>query len=161
MTSLERLIDELLEMTKESSIMWVERNSIFTSDTNKFFEYVTEDKKTSFEVDIKLDKDFKISKTSLGNKLRIKNDDIIDDGYTIYASESDAVMEIIEILKQKYITKNQSDQEAVFESILNTIGDKRTRRNKKLEKILKPHVESEKQEKEKEKKSLIKRIFKL
>jgi hypothetical protein len=143
---------ELLEATKSGDIDWKERKSLFSSDTEHYYTYNSEDGKTTFEVNIKLDKDFKFvpNRTSL----TISNDDLVDDRLYIYQREVDDVSEICEIIYKNKIVPfiNTSKQENVLTGILNSIGTKSTRRDKKIDKILSTNSFDENENSEEKKK---------
>ena len=157
---------ELLEATKSGDIDWKERKSMFSSDTEHYYAYNSEDGKTTFEVKIKLDKDFKLIP---GNcYLMVSNDDLVDDNLSIYPRVVPDVSEICEIIfKSKIVSfMNTSKQENVLEGILNSIGTKATRRDKKIDEILSnpfdgyEYPEEEKSEsKEKKKRPFWKRFL--
>ena len=127
---------ELLEATKSGDIDWKEKKSMFSSDTEHYYDYNSEDGKTNFEIKIKLDKDFKLinNRTSL----TVSNDDLVDGYLYIYSREVPDVSEICEIIYKSKIVPfmNTSKQETVLTDILNSIGTKSTRRDKKIDKIL-------------------------
>lgn len=130
------IVKELLEATKSGDIDWKERKSMFSSDTEHYYAYDSEDGKTTFEVKIKLEKDFKLIPNR--SYLMISNDYLVDDNLYIYPREVDDVIEICEIIFKSKIVPfmNTSKQENVLEDILNSIGTKATRRDKKIDKIL-------------------------
>jgi len=157
---------ELLEGTKSGDIDWEEKKSMFSSDTEHYYAYNSEDGKTTFEVKIKLEKDFKF----IPNRchLMVSNDDLVDDNLYIYPREVPDVSEICEIIYKSKIVPfmNTSKQENVLEGILNSIGTKATRRDKKIDEILSnpfdvyEYPEEEKSEsKEKKEKTFLEKIF--
>jgi hypothetical protein len=127
---------ELLEATKSGDIDWKERKSMFSSDTEHYYAYDSEDGKTTFEVKIKLEKDFKLIPNR--SHLMVSNDDLVDDNLYIYPREVADVIQVCEIIYKKKIVPfmNTSKQENVLEGILNSIGTKATRRDKKIDEIL-------------------------
>ena len=131
-------INELLERilsATESEDIWKEQPSIFTSDTRKYF-----DMKISDNNHLKIKAEVKIESKNviciLTSKITLEHPDLIDDRLYIYAVDNKLVKKIITLILQKHIDFAPADQNSVMDSIIDSIGTKKTRRKEKLSKIL-------------------------
>lgn len=133
---MEEIIQELLESTKSNYIDWVEYKSLFSSDTEKHFKYITDDEKTTFQLRIKIQPD--LSTIENRSYLLVENEDLLNDKEFIYASENSNVYDLCKFIFDNKIstTLNIKTQSSVYDSILNSIGTKASRRDKKIDEIL-------------------------
>jgi hypothetical protein len=126
---------------------------MFTTDTQKYFTYESEDKLTNFDIKISIDNDLK-SLLYGSCMLTIKNKDLIDESMYIYSNKNEELKQLVDFIFNTKIKNNFStkDQDKVLENILGSIGNKSSRRDKKIDDILNNETDKEV--------SLWRRIFK-
>lgn len=140
-------IKQILETLKDSilsgDVDFNEKRNIFESDTEKYFTYETEDKSTQFDIKISISDDLK--SINYGSScLIIKNKELVDDSFYLFSNSSEELRDLIDII---FINKIKpkikiKDQESVFSDILNSIGNKSSRRDKKINEILNSDTDS-------------------
>jgi hypothetical protein len=140
-------IKQILETLKDSllsgDVDFNEKRNIFESDTEKYFTYETEDKSTEFDIKISISDDLK--SINYGSScLIIKNKELVDDSFYLFSNRSEELRDLIDII---FINKIKpkikiKDQESVFSDILNSIGNKSSRRDKKINEILNSDTDS-------------------
>jgi hypothetical protein len=147
------LLNSINDATISGDIIWIERISMFTTDTQKYFTYESEDKLTNFDIKISIDNDLK-SLLYGSCMLTIKNKDLIDESMYIYSNKNKELKQLVDFIFNTKIKNNFStkDQDKVLENILGSIGNKSSRRDKKIDDILNNETDKEV--------SLWRRIFK-
>jgi hypothetical protein len=147
------LLNSINDATISGDIIWIERISMFTTDTQKYFTYESEDKLTNFDIKISIDNDLK-SLLYGSCMLTIKNKDLIDESMYIYSNKNEELKQLVDFIFNTKIKNNFStkDQDKVLENILGSIGNKSSRRDKKIDDILNNETDKEV--------SLWRRIFK-
>ena len=147
------LLNSINDATISGDIIWIERISMFTTDTQKYFTYESEDKLTNFDIKISIDNDLK-SLLYGSCMLTIKNKDLIDESMYIYSNKNEELKQLVDFIFNTKIKNNFStkDQNKVLENILGSIGNKSSRRDKKIDDILNNETDKEV--------SLWRRIFK-
>lgn len=138
------VVISLNEATISGDIVWNEKNSIFTSDTQKYFTYETEDKSTKFDIKMSINNDLK-SLNYPSCLLTIKNEDLIDDSAYIFCNDYVDLKNLVEFIFNTKVKNNlpKKDQNEVLENIMGSIGTKSSRRDKKIENILNDETEKE------------------
>jgi hypothetical protein len=130
------IIETLIENTKSNIIDWIPCQNLFSSDTKHHFKYHSEDGKTKFQIEIQIE--VKSSTIKNGSCLTIRNDNIIDKCIFIHGYGNTQVLKLAELIfnskiKPTLLIKNQ---DLVFDDILNSLGTKSSRRDKKIDEIL-------------------------
>lgn len=138
------LLNSINDATISGDIIWIERISMFTTDTQKYFTYESEDKLTNFDIKISIDNDLK-SLLYGSCMLTIKNKDLIDESMYIYSNKNKELKQLVDFIFNTKIKNNFSakDQNEVLENILASIGNKSSRRDKKIDDILNDETEKE------------------
>ena len=138
------LLNSINDATISGDIIWIERISMFTTDTQKYFTYESEDKLTNFDIKISIDNDLK-SLLYGSCMLTIKNKDLIDESMYIYSNKNKELKQLVDFIFNTIIKNNFSakDQNEVLENILASIGNKSSRRDKKIDDILNDETEKE------------------
>lgn len=138
---IEKVIGKLVNSTNDNAVEWRRK----PSSTNKRynFELISNDPETKFDFDIDLDDELKPK----DGYLWIYHKDIIDGRKLIPEYKYSGITSLRDILYDKYIKdeiKVFLNEDVVFESILDKIGDKQYNRDSKIEKILnEPAIEIE------------------
>ena len=131
---IEILLKELLDSTLDESTYWYEdQKNPFPSETSKKYFAMSNDELTRFDIDIDISDDFQSIKYR--NGIWILNEKLTN-GRT-YIPSNDYIKGIEDYIFDNQIKPNliQKDQDAVFEQIATTIGDKSQRREKKISEI--------------------------
>ena len=138
------LLNSINDATISGDIIWIERISMFTTDTQKYFTYESEDKLTNFDIKISIDNDLK-SLLYGSCMLTIKNKNLIDESMYIYSNKNKELKQLVDFIFNTKIKNNFSakDQNEVLENILASIGNKSSRRDKKIDDILNDETEKE------------------
>lgn len=138
------LLNSINDATISGDIIWIERISMFTTDTQKYFTYESEDKLTNFDIKISIDNDLK-SLLYGSCMLTIKNKNLIDESMYIYSNKNKELKQLVDFIFNTKIKNNFSakDQNEVLENILASIGNKSSRRDKKIDDILNYETEKE------------------
>ena len=138
------LLNSINYATISGDIIWIERISMFTTYTQKYFTYESEDKLTNFDIKISIDNDLK-SLLYGSCMLTIKNKDLIDESMYIYSNKNKELKQLVDFIFNTKIKNNFSakDQNEVLENILASIGNKSSRRDKKIDDILNDETEKE------------------
>jgi hypothetical protein len=152
---IQKIVDSLVEGTKDGSVIWKKTNSIFNSETRHQYSTTTEDGKTKFDFEIHLDNNFQPETGR--NYIYMYNDDLIDGKIQIPYSKYDGLKTLQVLIYNKWVkatlpTKNES---SVLDDILNKIGDKQSRRDRVLDDIL---LDIPKEKEEPKKKSIWQRL---
>ena len=144
MEKTKEVLISLNDATISGDIVWNEKNSIFTSDTQKYFTYETEDKSTKFDIKMSINNDLKSLNYS-SCLLNIKNEDLIDDSTYIFCDDYVDLKNLVEFIFNTKVKNNlpKKDQKEVLENIIESIGTKSSRRDKKIENILNDETEKE------------------
>lgn len=154
-------VKEIIESIKDAliygDIEFVEKEHLFSSDTERYFTYKTEDESSEFHIKISISDDMKTVEYS-SSVLTIKNENLVDKTFYIFSNNSDELREVIDIIFNNKIKPNikVKNQEDVFSDILNSIGDKSSRRDKKINEILSSEICNKKVEDD----TIWRRIFK-
>jgi len=138
---IKKVIDKLINSTNDNAVEWRRKPSSANKRCN--FELISNDPETKFDFDIDLDNDLKPK----DGYLWIYHKDIIDGKILITEYNYGGITSLRDILYEKYIKdeiKVLLNEDVVFESILDKIGDKQYNRDSKIEKILnEPAIEIE------------------
>ena len=162
---IQKIVDRLLDGTKDGSVIWKLSSSIFNSETRHQYSNTTEDGKTTFNFEICLDDKFQPS-TVLGLYVYMYNSDLIDGKLQISSSNYKGVDALQQLIYNKWIkpTLPIKNEAVVLDDIFNTIGDKQSKRDRILDEILdtdKKCVEEKENESDiKSKESFLSKIFK-
>lgn len=137
MSKVKEIIESIKYALISGDIDFVEKNHLFSSDTERYFTYETKDKSSEFDIKISISDDMKKVNYS-SSVLTIKNENLIDNSLYVFSDDSDELKEVIDIIFNNKIKPNIKikKQEDVFSDILNSIGDKSSRRDKKIDEIL-------------------------
>jgi hypothetical protein len=159
----ESILKSIITGTKNGSVDWSLQNTCFNSETSHTYESYSIDKKTKFQMEVSLEKDFTLKSSTSG--LFIFNENLVDGRTYLSSDYNEYLKSIKEILYENYIKpnitrKNESD---VFDSILLNIGNRQMKRDFLLDEILsEPEVKVEpKSEPVEEKKKSIWDKFKI
>jgi len=144
MEKTKEVLISLNDATISGDIVWNEKNTLFTSDTQKYFTYETEDKSTKFDIKMSINNDLK-SLNYANCILIIKNEDLIDDSTYIFCNDYADLKNLVEFIFNTKVKNNlpKKDQNEVLENIMGSIGTKSSRRDKKIENILNDETEKE------------------
>jgi len=146
---LNKIIDSLYEGTLVGAVTWQLQKTIFNSETNHNMNTFSTDGETEFKVEIHLDDTLNFRP---GSHLYIRNKKITDGSTSISSYKNAKLKELEKVIFEKFIKPNlkpRSNDEYVFEDILNSIGSKEYMRDKKLEQILGENKEEVKTEQKK------------
>ena len=146
---LNKIIDSLYEGTLVGAVTWQLQKTIFNSETNHNMNSFSTDGETEFKVEIHLDDTLNFRP---GSHLYIRNKKITDGSTSISSYKNAKLKELEKVIFEKFIKPNlkpRSNDEYVFEDILNSIGSKEYMRDKKLEQILGEDKEETKTEEKK------------
>ena len=146
---LNKIIDSLYEGTLVGAVTWQLQKTIFNSETNHNMNTFSTDGETEFKVEIHLDDTLNFRP---GSHLYIRNKKITDGSTSISSYKNAKLKELEKVIFEKFIKPNlkpRSNDEYVFEDILNSIGSKEYMRDKKLEQILGEDKEETKTEEKK------------
>ena len=137
-----RVVVALLEGTENGSVEWHPRQTCFNSESNHYYESLSIDKNTKFQIEITLHET--LSKIHRSNALWIYNDGLVD-GRKYVTSNSD-IKKIEQIVFETHIkpTMKSKSESIVFDSILSNIGNKQSNRDRKLGILLDTDTEEEK-----------------
>lgn len=130
---IKKVIDKLINSTNDNAVEW--RRNPSSANKRYNFELISNDPETKFDFDIDLDNDLKPK----DGYLWIYHKDIIDGKKLITEYNYGGITSLRDILYEKYIKdeiKVFLNEDVVFESILDKIGDKQYNRDSKIEKIL-------------------------
>jgi hypothetical protein len=134
MAQLDDIIEKLVKSTEDNSITWVKKASSTTTKRHSF-QLDTSDVDTRFEFDVELTDDLKPKDAFLW----LYNKDIVDGRKIITEYKYPGVSKLKNMIYDKYIKdglKQFLDEDTLFESILNKIGDKQHNRDYKISKLL-------------------------
>ncbi len=134
---IDKILDSLIEGTKSGYIKWGLTNSVFNSDTRHKMTYQSDDKKTNFDLEIRLENDL-ISLTKLSKYLYIKNSDLVNNSLPVSSNDNDKVRELEKILFEKFIkpkTLKNLPKKGALDDILVNIN-KQHMRQEKIDNIL-------------------------
>lgn len=146
---LNKIIDSLYEGTLADAVTWQLQKTIFNSETNHNMNTFSTDGETEFKVEIHLDDTLNFRP---GSHLYIRNKKITDGSTSISSYKNAKLKELEKVIFEKFVKPNlkpRSNDEYVFEDILNSIGSKEYMRDKKLEQILGENKEEVKTEQKK------------
>jgi hypothetical protein len=132
----EKIIQRLLDGTKNGSIIWKLTQSCFNSETSHQYSTTTEDKKTTFTFEVRLDKNLKPE--SRWAYMYMYNDKLLDGKLQISNSDYPEIIDIQNLIYNKWVKPNLSlkNNLIVLDDILETIGDKQSRRDRILDDLL-------------------------
>jgi len=147
---IQKIVDRLVEGTKDGSVIWKKTNSIFNSETKHQYSTTTEDGKTTFRFDIHLNKTLQIQ--SGYNYIYMDNQDLVDgtlqiSGITYTGLDNLQVLIYNNWIKATLPTKN--DESIILDGILTNIGDKQLRRDRVLGEIFDEKTEPKEEPKKK------------
>ena len=91
------LLNSINDATISGDIIWIERISMFTTDTQKYFTYESEDKLTNFDIKISIDNDLK-SLLYGSCMLTIKNKNLIDESMYIYSNKNKELKQLVDFI---------------------------------------------------------------
>lgn len=140
---LNKILDSLYEGTLAGAVTWQLQKTIFNRNT------FSTDAETEFKVEIHLDDTLNFRP---GTHLYIRNKKITDGSTSISSWKNTKLKELEKVIFEKFVKPNlkpRSNDEYVFEDILNSIGSKEYMRDKKLEQILGEDKEVKTEEKKK------------
>lgn len=159
---IQKIIDRLVDGTLNGSVVWKQSPSIFNSETSHKYQTSTEDGKTLFDIEIKLDSKFKPHNNYL--YLYMHNSELIDGRMQIASTNYTGLDKLQQLIYNKWIvtTLPQKNEDFVLNNILNNIGDKQTRRDQILDELLHPHniAAENTTDKTEKKEGFFKRLFK-
>ena len=133
---LNKIIDSLYEGTLAGAVIWQLQKTIFNSEKCHNMSTFSTDGETEFKLEIHLDDTLNHRP---GTHLYIRNKKITDGSTSISSWKNTKLKELEKIIFDNFVKptlKPKTNDEYVFEDILNSIGSKEYMRDKKLEQIL-------------------------
>ena len=131
---IKNIIVNLSEATISNDIEWKLSNSLFNSDTEKYYETFSVDQKTRFVVKMSLDESFNFQSADL----HLHNKDLINGAEYLYFREYSQLNDLGKAVFNKYVKPNliQKNQNATYDSILSNIFSKQHKRDQRIDAIL-------------------------
>jgi len=140
MSLVKEIIKTLTEGTVNNDIEWKLSNSLFNSDTQRYFQTISVDGLTEFKIQIYLSNDFKYRESNF----HIKNQDLVNGNKIFLESECKEIKELGLAVYEKYIkTTPQKNEDDTYKSILSNIFTKQHKRDQRIDAILGDETKSE------------------
>ena len=134
MSLIKEIIKNLTEGTISGDIEWKLSENIFNSDTQKYFETFSVDKKTKFVVQIYLNDNLKPKEVNL----HIHNQDL-ENGFQIFFDRDyKEISQLGDVVFEKYMKPliTQKNDNDTYEVILSNIFSKQNKRDRRIDAIL-------------------------
>lgn len=129
---LQQILDNLIDGTKKGYITWKLINSMFNSDTRYNMHYISDDGKTEFRIDIRLENDLS-GMSGATRDVRINNDDLVDGYIVISGYDFNDTKILADLVYRKFVrtlAKKNIPKQGVLDSILNNINIQQMREDK-------------------------------
>lgn len=134
---IQKIVDTLIDGTKDGYIKWSLTKSVFNSDTRHNMIYKSDDGVTSFTISINLE-DSLLSLTKVTNTLYINNDDLVDDSLQVSGYDYPDTKVLAQLIYDKFIKPKvikNLPKKGVLDGILGKIN-KQHHREEQIDDIL-------------------------
>jgi hypothetical protein len=134
MSLIEEIIKNLTEGTISDDIEWKLSESIFNSDTQKYFETFSVDSKTKFVVQIYLNDKLKPKSVNL----HIHNQDLVNGFQIFFDRDYKDISQLGDVVFEKYMKPliTQKNDNDTYEGILSNIFSRQNKRDRRIDSIL-------------------------
>jgi hypothetical protein len=134
MSLIKEIIKNLTEGTISDDIEWKLYENIFNSDTQKYFQTFSVDKKTMFLVQIYLNDKLKPKSVNL----HIHNKDLVNGFEMFFDRDYKEISQLGDVVFEKYMKPliTQKNNNDTYEVILSNIFSKQNKRDRRIDAIL-------------------------
>ena len=134
MSLIEEIIKNLTEGTISDDVEWKLSESIFNSDTQKYFETFSVDSKTKFVVQIYLNDKLKPKSVNL----HIHNQDLVNGFQIFFDRDYKDISQLGDVVFEKYMKPliTQKNDNDTYEGILSNIFSRQNKRDRRIDSIL-------------------------
>lgn len=135
---IEQILDRILDGTKRGNVQWIEEKTILTSDTNRKFTHKSKDNLTSFNIEIRLDSNFKLYGPLGGYYLYIYNQNFPSRFIQVASSNYPKVELVYQEIYQTLVvpTLPNKSQSKTLDDILDSFEEIPEKRDRMIDEIL-------------------------